>query len=128
MCLLGQTQNGIYKDDFADVDPQTLHQFYGTTANNHIRHNHQTGAGHPPEEDSDDEVPILRAQITDSQQHHIHHEPIEVPDSRLPFPDSTIADLFYATLNTLNDEELVPAGYNILPEEMNEGYVPHEII
>ena len=63
MRLVGQTENGIYLDDCDGVDESVIHRYYGTTSARSRRRHGQTGAGHPPEEDSDTDSDIVLAAV-----------------------------------------------------------------
>ena len=131
MRFLGQTTEGIYADDGVDIHPDILHESYGTTANSVPRRAHQSGAGHPPEEESDSEEDghSLRTQVADAQQSQIRHDAIEVPSSASPFTDDPELEAkFFAALDTLQSHPGLPPGYGLLPEEMEEGYEVMEVI
>ena len=136
MRFLAQTTEGIYEDDGANVHPDSLHEFYGTTERSVRRHPHQTGAGHPPEEEEDESLPpnpfyldSLQTRIADTQQSHIRHDPVDVPDSRSPFSeDDDLEQTFFAALYALSDEPGLPEGYGLLPQEMANGYEVVEVI
>jgi hypothetical protein len=52
MRFLGQTEKGLYMDDeFDDIHPDVLQQYYSTTSHGVPRRRHQTGAGCPAEEE-----------------------------------------------------------------------------
>jgi hypothetical protein len=98
MRLLGQTEKGLYMDDeFDDIHPDFLQQYYGTTSHGVPRRRHQTGAGGPAEEedssDCDEEIDNLGDRIAADQQHNIRHAPAEVPAHACPF--DALTDVFF---------------------------------
>ena len=56
MHFLGLVKHGVYAsnldDEYADTNPRLLNRHYGTTYHNPKHRSHQTGAGHPSDEDS----------------------------------------------------------------------------
>ncbi|OBZ75971.1 hypothetical protein A0H81_04732 [Grifola frondosa] len=130
--ILGQTMNGIYVDDGADVHPDVLHQHYGVTLSGPIvRRLDQTGAGHPLEEndsDNEDTEHNVATEIEAGQQHHIRHDPIDVPSHKIPFADSGLEALFFAALEVIRVDGVLPEGYGLLAGEQDESYNPHEFI
>ncbi len=71
MCFLGLVKHGVYAsnldDEYADTNPQLLNRHYGTTHHNPKHHSHQTGAGHPSDEDSSG----LEGSASDSDSMHV---------------------------------------------------------
>ncbi|OBZ70899.1 hypothetical protein A0H81_09541, partial [Grifola frondosa] len=133
MRILGQTANGIYVDDGADVHPDILHEFYGTTSSPRQHGHRPTGAGHPPEEEEDSEGSDspeveLSQHIANTQQPNIRHEPIDVPNHSNPFATEELRQQYFAALNILRHEHSLPAGYGLLPEEQENGYEACETI
>jgi hypothetical protein len=93
---MGKLEHGFYddsddSDEYSDVDPEILNHFYGTTRNNVRRREGQTGAGHPPDENSDssssDSEPDSASEVAEStvQSSDSDSEPeIPLPDQTLP--------------------------------------------
>lgn len=139
MRLLGQVTNGIYADDGADLHPDVLHEFYGTSGTRRHRQRHQTGAGHPPEEEeeegNEEEAAGVRddlhipQNVADTQQSSIRHEAIPVPVHGSPFADDLATlEVFFNALEAIQQEGILPAGYRLLPHEQDDGYEVDEII
>ncbi|OBZ77045.1 hypothetical protein A0H81_03754 [Grifola frondosa] len=92
--------------------------------------NGQIGAGHPPEEedstdDSDSEVDLSH-RVADSQQSHIRHDPIDVPDHTSPFPSDELRVQFFTALDAIRFEHFLPAGYGLLQGERDNEYETHK--
>ncbi|KAI1783287.1 hypothetical protein LXA43DRAFT_903869 [Ganoderma leucocontextum] len=134
MRFLAQTTEGIYEDDGADIHPDILHESYGTTSESvNRRRVHQTGAGHPPEEEESEneqqDLTSLEDRIADAQQSQIRHEAIDVPNGASPFADDhDLEEKFFAAFNILSQSPGLPSGYGLLPEEMEDGYEVMETI
>ena len=121
----------MYEDDCADMHPDTIRRYYGV-AGLVRRRPHQSGAGHPPEEesdtDSDSDVGSIGDQIAHDQEHNIRHEPIEVPDGTSPFVDAASEHIFLEAWETYKVAAVIPEGYGVLPEEMHGDYETYEIL
>ncbi|KAJ7183656.1 hypothetical protein C8R46DRAFT_1159146 [Mycena filopes] len=116
---------GRYRDDCEGLHPDTIAQYYGVYGKR--RAAGEAGAGNPP----DEEVPAaLEDQIALDQNPQIRHDAIEVPDHRNPFSDDTGSEsLFFELLAEVVEEEVIPTGYGVLPEEWGEdGYPDVEIL
>ncbi|KAI0717004.1 hypothetical protein C8Q76DRAFT_616779, partial [Earliella scabrosa] len=128
--FLGQLKHGGTNthDDFKDVHPDILSQYYGADREERKLHPGQTGAGHSDDEDEDEEGPnpespqdqALDDLIGASQEHHIRHEAIPVPQSRCPFSPSAL-DVFCKSLEEIRAAELVPPFYGVAEDEWPEG-------
>ncbi|KAJ7732948.1 hypothetical protein DFH07DRAFT_755085, partial [Mycena maculata] len=132
MCFVGQVQDGVYVDDYENVHPTVLKQFYGVHGPETQREPGQTGAGQlddedisEPEQDDDD----LNGQIEDAHAGNFHHEPVAVPKHANPFSDDETMQLFYDTLTAADAGNIIPPGYGLLPDEWENGVYPtHEIL
>ncbi|KAJ6455080.1 hypothetical protein C8R47DRAFT_996965 [Mycena vitilis] len=126
MRLLGQAKLGIYNDDCEGLHPDTIQKYYGVLGGERAG---PPGAGNPPDE-GDDEQADLVDRIGVEQGPQIRHEAIEVPDHRNPFSEHPVAEQkFWAVLAEVVEQEIIPAGYGMLPEEWDEeGYPDVEIL
>lgn len=129
MRFLGQTESGVYfHDEFDGVRPSTLEKYYGTTRRRVHRAPHQTGAGNPPEEEDsenegEDDYEGLGDRVAADQQHHIRHEPSDVPMTECPFNEE-METIFYAGLTEAERIGLLPADYGVQQEEWEDGEYP----
>ncbi|KAJ7146580.1 hypothetical protein C8R44DRAFT_600207, partial [Mycena epipterygia] len=139
MCLLGQVRDGIYLDDCEGIHPNVIQRYYGTHGPEVYRLSGQTGAGQlddeefsaPASNDGDDseEEDNLEEQIEDAHAENFHHEAVPVPKHANPFDDDELMQLFYDSLESAIQDDLVPPGYGLLPQEWDdEGYPTFEIL
>ena len=56
------------------------------------------------------------------------HEAVPVPDNTLPFASENAFQLFQQTLQQLQNQEIVPHGYGVSPEEVQSERCPTEEI
>jgi len=124
--FFGQTEHGIYVDDCAGVHPDVVNQYYGVHGHPTRRASGQTGAGHPADEESDDEDDWedVGERVAADQETHIRHEPIEVPESTDPFINPDLRDVFERSLAAVQEQEIIPPGYGLLLEEWEDGVYP----
>ena len=110
MCLVGQTESGVYIDDYEDIHPTVLAQYHGVHGHASRRAAGETGAGQlddedvpipsvsglasdseseseSDEDDADDEAAALRHQIERDLSDNFHHDPVPVPKHANPFAD-----------------------------------------
>ncbi|KAG1827023.1 uncharacterized protein BJ212DRAFT_1257563, partial [Suillus subaureus] len=139
MRLMGQLKHGLYADDCEGVHPDIIRQYYGTAGRPIHRAPHQTGAGHPSDEEWEDindaedigtedlqELPQL---IAADHNAHFHHKPVRVPKHASPFCSATLYDTFCQALDQVQEAEHIPDGFGILPHEWDDDEYPsHEII
>ena len=60
---------------------------------------------------------------------NFHHSPVGVPKHSAPFHEQTMADVLNGAVACLREDEIVPSGYGVLPDEWDdEGYPAYEII
>ncbi|KAJ7158390.1 hypothetical protein C8R43DRAFT_882563, partial [Mycena crocata] len=148
MCFIGQVQNGVYVDDYADVHPNVLERYYGVHGHPARREPGETGAGQLDDEDvpmpainnednnseseSESESEIdddLRQQIEEAHTKNFHHEPVPVPKHANPFSDEATMRLFHAKLSAAQEAGIIFPGYGLLPDEWENGVYPsYEIL
>ena len=108
----------------------------------------RSGAGHPPEEESDDNRSDednrsddsdrsvhsdgsfdIGQEIAEDQEHHIRHPPVPVPDSDSPFPDEDSTAFFTRALEAVLATDGVPEGFGVTSDELGEGgYDTQEVL
>ncbi|KAJ7042188.1 hypothetical protein C8F04DRAFT_946252, partial [Mycena alexandri] len=121
--FLGQARLGRYRDDCEGVHPDTIAQYYGVHGKR--RAAGPAGAGHPPDEEADQVPAALDDQIALDQNPQIRHDAIDVPDHRNPFSEDTVSEnTFFELLAAVMAEEIIPAGYGVLPAEWGEDNYP----
>ncbi|KAJ7869213.1 hypothetical protein B0H14DRAFT_2346163 [Mycena olivaceomarginata] len=138
MCFIGQVREGVYVNDYDDVHPTVLQQYYGVHGKVARREPGATGAGQLDDED----IPIpsaenyededsgsedgddLGQQLEDAQAENFHHEPVPVPKHANPFPEDETMQLFHDTLSAAEEIGLIPPGYGLLPDEWEDGVYP----
>ncbi|KAG1863030.1 hypothetical protein F4604DRAFT_1587213, partial [Suillus subluteus] len=107
--FLGQMQFGVYQDDCEGVHPDVIEEHYGVHGPTTTRRQHQSGAGHPIDEEESDneEEPLNMVQaINNQQRHQIHHEAISVPLQINPFINDETRRQFSATLIEVIAEDI----------------------
>ncbi|KZT18951.1 hypothetical protein NEOLEDRAFT_1079022, partial [Neolentinus lepideus HHB14362 ss-1] len=115
--FLGQLEHGVYDDDFRDVHPDVLNQYYGADSAHEVAHPEHSGAGH-----SDAEEENLEDRIAHEQERHIRHEPIAVPLATSPFPPQVTA-AFLSALQDVRNQTAIPEGFGVHEAEWDEeGY------
>lgn len=147
MCFLGQTENGIYTDEWEGVNPEHLQEFYGVNCHPASRRSH--GAGNPLDEsDNDSEhsgpsaISIDEAEeddidwedieekIADGIAENFHDEPVPVPPNSVPFQGDEGLNLYRQGLQYLRDQNILPTGFGITEDELEEegypalGFIP----
>jgi hypothetical protein len=126
---LGQTQLGIYRDEYEDIHPDTLNQYYGVHGKPRRVQNGQIGAGHSDDESDNDSIEDLDLTedlagcIADHQKLNIRHEAINPPPHNNPFQDDT-QDLFFRVIAEVIEQDIIPLGYHLLPVECEDGIYP----
>ena len=127
MRLISQATLGEYQDDCEGLHPLTIDRYYGVYGPERTVRIGQTGAGHSPDEDLDDDSGdgedspdehhgILRMVGADVQD-QVHHEAVVVPDWKSPFTCIDDETEFWSVLDNAILEDIVPTGYGPLPDE-----------
>ncbi|KAJ7815663.1 hypothetical protein B0H14DRAFT_2255752, partial [Mycena olivaceomarginata] len=74
----------------------------------------------PPDEDTN-----VEEHIQAEQHPQIRHDAVEVPDHKNPFSDHPVVECtFLPLLTDLIRQDIIPAGYGMLPEEWDEDSYP----
>ncbi|KZT30300.1 hypothetical protein NEOLEDRAFT_1054896 [Neolentinus lepideus HHB14362 ss-1] len=124
--FLGQARHGVYSDDYDNVHPDVLNQYYGADSTRDARGQNPSGAGHSDEEDVDTED--LQERISHEQVRHVRHEPVAVPLAESPFSED-ITELFLSALQEVRDAEVIPEAFGVLEQEWDDvGYPESEPI
>jgi hypothetical protein len=80
-------------------------------------------------EDDEEDFEEQIQQILESQEANIHHDPVPVPEHTDPFDSPQERQTFLTSLKIMCQEEIVPCGYQLNPDEWGEnGYPSFEII
>lgn len=110
MRLLGQLEHGVYVDnDLEDVPPEELAEHYGV----------DDQLSDEDSIDGDDSEPNNAVpEDADNQTE------VQVPDSRNPFTVGDSENIFREALRLVREQGIIPAGYNILPQEWEDGIYP----
>ncbi|KAJ6458266.1 hypothetical protein C8R45DRAFT_1110176 [Mycena sanguinolenta] len=119
--LLGQVQHRVYINDCQGLHPETIEKYYGVPGAKRVG---PAGAGNPQNKQDAEEDDIAE-HIRADQGPHIRHDAIEVPDQRNPFSGDPQAEThFFAVLTNVVGQDIIPAGYGVLPEERDEDGYP----
>jgi len=124
--FLGQTLFGIYRDDCEGIHPDVIEEYYGVHGRPASRQPHQTGAGHPADEedDADEQPPDMIESINDQQRQNIHHEAIRVPSHRSAFGTDEETQQFFAVLAEVVAKQITPAYCQLTPDEWEDDQYP----
>ncbi|KAJ6476126.1 hypothetical protein C8R45DRAFT_834301 [Mycena sanguinolenta] len=139
LCFLGQVEDGVYADDYDNVHPSILQQYYGIHGPRSRRAPGETGAGQLDDEDvpmpsveeygedseSDEDLAEL---VEEAQAENFHHQPVPVPKHANPFPDDETTQLFHDTRAAADEIDFLPEGYGLLPDEWEDGVYPSDEI
>lgn len=116
MRFTGETVHGVV-DDCDGIHANTVIKYYGMDGpQNSI-----------PDELCDltyEELDELTGAIEEDQEHHIRHDPIEVPKHSCPFETQEDLDVFCELLHNLETQDILPSGYGGRPEEWDEDGYP----
>jgi len=123
MRLIGQSLFGVYRDDCEGIHPDVINEYYGVHGAPARRHPHQSGAGHPADEEGSDDDNIT-GYVADQQQQHVHHEAIRVPSHRNPFGDVEKEVQFFNVLHKVITEGITPDHIGLTPEEWGSDHYP----
>ncbi|KAF5339702.1 hypothetical protein D9758_014882 [Tetrapyrgos nigripes] len=140
--FLGKLKHGAYKDDCKGIDADTIACFYGIYGDPVQRRPHQTGAGHPLDEDSDGESEpdsesgsgssegsdISGDEMGDAvaeQEGQIKHDAVKTPRHQNPFHGNPQRQAHFAeSLWELSVKNFVPRGYGVWQTEWGSGRYP----
>ena len=125
------TEQGIHVDDFEDEDPSVLDRHYGVHGRVRPARAGETGAGYTEEDEFDDDDGTLELdpQIAEENAANMAHEPVNVPENVDPFPSDDHREAFWTVLTQVREDEMIPQGFGLLPEEQEDGIYPsYEII
>jgi hypothetical protein len=131
--FLGQTEHGIYLDEYEDIHPEVLNRYYGVHGQQVEREPHQLGAGHSADEedgvesedeDNQDITGDIAGYIAADQQQHVRHEPVDVPDAHNPLPSSHWQGVFEEVFTHVCNVDFVPEGLGVREEEWEDGTYP----
>ncbi|KAG1854302.1 hypothetical protein C8R48DRAFT_599092, partial [Suillus tomentosus] len=125
--FLGQTLFGVYRDDCEGVHPDVIEEYYGVHGRPASRRPHQTGAGHPADEedDVDEQSPDIIESVNDQQRQHVHHEAIRVPSHNNTFgTDEETQEQFFAVLAEVVAKRITPAHCQLTPDEWEGNQYP----
>lgn len=128
--FLGQTEFGVYQDDCEGVHPDIICDHYGVHGQPITRKRHQSGAGHPTDEEvsGDEEDGHTAAHIADlvnrQQQQNVNEDVVFVPSHRSPFTDPEDEATFFGMLNQAIGHQIIPDGFGLRPDEWEDGHYP----
>ncbi|KAF8549907.1 hypothetical protein OG21DRAFT_1420531, partial [Imleria badia] len=128
--FLGQTEFGVYRDDCEGVHPDVISEFYGVHKEPIMRKRHQSGAGHPVDEEaSGDEEDGLTAHAAnlvnqEQQQQHVNEDMAFVPSHQSPFTNPENEAVFFGMLKQVIDLQIIPEGFGLRPDEWEDGHYP----
>ncbi|KAK7471321.1 hypothetical protein VKT23_002730 [Stygiomarasmius scandens] len=153
MRFLGQLEHGIYDDEFIDVDPEILEQYFGADKSDSDSDNSDNSDSSEDMEslqdneeemqdlsdnsssqsmssDKDDtEWSALEDQVAEDIESQFYHAPVAIPKHSEPFSTTQHRQNFQKVFENIVDDDFLPAGFGILEDEWeNEEYPSSEIL
>jgi hypothetical protein len=119
MRLMSELIRGKYSNDFEDVHSEILDQYLGVHGAPSRRQH--SGAG---DSDGDADHDVLNEQIAADQEHHIRHNPIDVPQHNKPFISAESEGLFCNALKDVVAVGIMPSGFGVMDSEWDEEMYP----
>jgi hypothetical protein len=124
MRLMSDLTRGKYSNDFDNVHPDILERYLGVHGPPSQRQHSGAGAS-----DDDEDYSDLDDRIAIDQEHHIRHDPIEVPPHSNPFKSPDTEALFDSAHRDVVAAGIVPSGFGVQESEWDgEIYPEHEDI
>jgi hypothetical protein len=119
----------VYQDDCEGVHPDIISEHYGVHREPVTRKRHQSGAGHPADEEaSGDEEDEHTAHVADlinqQQRQNVNEDVVPVPSRRSPFTDPAEEAAFFVMLNQAINHQVIPDGFRLRPNEWEDGRYP----
>lgn len=71
-------------------------------------------------------VTFLRQQLKQERLTHVRHAPVAVASHRCPFDTEDMLSTFLEAFSLAKEDNFVPSGYGVLPEEWEGGIYPDE--
>lgn len=138
MFFLGQVEHGAYIDEYSGINPDVLQEYYGVEGRTIQRLPGQSGAGHPDDENEEEEgngeamdidIEDLPDRIAQDLEHNFNHEAVKTPKHRNPFKSDLAEEAFTDEILKMTTNEEVPRGYGMRRDEWEEGdYPTYEVI
>ena len=123
--FIGMTEGGIHMDDFELEDPDVLNEHYGVHGQVRPPRPGETGAGYTEEDEFDRMSNVLSEhEINEETERNMNHEPVSVPAHADPFETDEQHEAFWAALEHANGNNSLPDGFNLSPEDHQEGVYP----
>ena len=119
MRLMSELTRGKYVNEFEDIHPDILERYLGVHGLPSQRQHSGAGAS-----DDEDSYKGLDARIAADQEHHIRHDPVEVPEHGNPFISPDAKALFANALRDVVAAGIVPSGFGLLDSEWDNGTYP----
>jgi hypothetical protein len=116
---MSELTRGKYSDDFANVHPEILERYLGV--HGPLSQHQHSGAGAPEDEHS---YETIDDRIAADQEHHIRHDPVEVPQHGIPFTSPEAEGLFANAHRGVVAAGIVPLGFGVAENEWDEDMYP----
>ncbi|KAK1220201.1 hypothetical protein PQX77_017052 [Marasmius sp. AFHP31] len=136
--FMGMSTEGVYTDDCDMMDLDEINDQYGVDRGHQPRPHNETGAGTLSDEEFSDTESLSSDASSDSDAEESHllsaasqifaglddlMERVHVPKYPSPLNDTRL-DLFSRALAAAEEQEVIPDGYGIRPEEWEDGEYP----
>jgi hypothetical protein len=80
--------------------------------------------GDDRQSDDGQEMASMTERVAHEQIHNIRHEAIQTPSSNSPFKDLFEEKTLFRALGEIVQQNVIPMGYGVLPEEWENGSYP----
>ena len=126
MRLLAQTQHGLFTNDTEISHEEAMNQVHGNGGINvHEEQSDDDSDTSETAEDSDGlHAEEQEASSSRDDQLDDVHDAVVVPDVTDPFLDEELMHTFTAALEIVREQEMLPEGYGLLPEEWDNDEYP----
>lgn len=113
-----------HQDDCEGLEPDIISTHYGVHGQPAIRKSHQSGAGHPSDEDLSEDENSAADIINQRERQNINEDIIYVPPHQSPFTNPEEEAVFIRMLDNVIDHGFIPDGFGLTPNEWEDGYYP----
>ncbi|KIK77899.1 hypothetical protein PAXRUDRAFT_165463, partial [Paxillus rubicundulus Ve08.2h10] len=124
--FLGQTTFGLYHNDCDGIHPDVIEEYYSTNSPPLTHQSHQSGAGHPIDEENNGDgadVGVIEA-FVNQQWQHAHHEVVSVPSTGSPFINHESEEEFYTMLHCIIAQNITPNSFILTPDKWEDTQYP----
>lgn len=118
------TEEGLYGDDCDGWSPEEISELYGVDGTERNRAHGQTGAGHPSDEDINDDDWVDEDTVEELSEAPATIPAVSVLDTESPFHSEEVENAFLAALAAQTEQSFIPHGYGVNEQEWEDGEYP----